>query len=128
MVIMLQLGQCLSERICKILFSEYSFYLYIFHFYDFSNQMESPKYMFGSLMRPWFLCLCNGSIVVTIQGYWINNARNHTKFNDELPNPNNLFYCLKYIDVFGFSYRICCGFLFGTLPTHNTSIKSKNIS
>ena len=127
-MIILLLGQCLSERICKILFSGYSFYLYIFPFYDFSNYMESPKYMFESLMRPWFLCLCNGSIVVTVHGYWINNVRNHAKFSNELLDPNNLFCPLERIDVFNFNCKICYGFLFGTLPTHNTFTQSENIS
>ncbi|KAL4339884.1 hypothetical protein GQ457_08G026640 [Hibiscus cannabinus] len=31
--------------------------------------MEAPKNVFGSLMRSGFLCLCNGSIVVTIEFY-----------------------------------------------------------
>jgi hypothetical protein len=47
-------------------------------FLGFSSQIEMSKYIFRSLMRPWFLCLYNDSIVIIIKGYSINNASNHT--------------------------------------------------
>ena len=46
--------------------------------------MISIEYMFGLLMRPHLLCLCDSFIVITVQKYWINNARNHNKFSHEL--------------------------------------------
>ena len=48
--------------------SGYFLYNYIMSTNDFSNQMVYYEYVFGSMMRPWFLCLCNGSIVVVYKG------------------------------------------------------------
>ncbi|KAK9003802.1 hypothetical protein V6N11_018698 [Hibiscus sabdariffa] len=42
-------------------------YLHISSVYDLSYEVEAPKNVFGSLMCSGFLCLRNGSIVVTIE-------------------------------------------------------------
>ncbi|KAK8634937.1 hypothetical protein V6N13_022817 [Hibiscus sabdariffa] len=42
-------------------------YLHISSVYDLSYKVEAPKNVFGSLMRSGFLCLRNGSIVITIE-------------------------------------------------------------
>ena len=89
MRIKLLLGKRLSQRINNVLISEHFLYDYISPTNDFSNKVVSSKYVFRCLMRPWFLCLLNGSIVITIQRYWINNFRHHFKFLDELPYPDH---------------------------------------
>src|SRR5262249_29044132 len=83
---------------------------------DLPNQMVAPEYMFGSLMRPRFLSLCNCSIVITIQRYWINNARNHTKFSDELLDPNRFLCSFRSCNVLGFYGRVCYSILFRAFP------------
>ncbi|PKI52786.1 hypothetical protein CRG98_026821 [Punica granatum] len=52
--------------------------------------MEALEYMFGSLVRPEFFSLRNGSIVVTIEFHWVCDARNHNKFCYKLLDPNSL--------------------------------------
>ena len=69
MRVKLCLGKWLSQRINNIMISGYFLYDYIMSTNDFSNQVVSSEYMFGSLMRLWFFFLSNGSISVTIQRY-----------------------------------------------------------
>jgi len=71
MTLMLAPSKRLSEWIRDILICWYSAYLHISSVYDFSYEMEAPQYMFGSLVRPGFLSLRNGSIVVTIENHWV---------------------------------------------------------
>ncbi|KAK8600564.1 hypothetical protein V6N12_050417 [Hibiscus sabdariffa] len=47
------------------------------YFHISSDEMEAPKNVFGSLMRSGFLCLCNGSIVITIELQSIRHAWNN---------------------------------------------------
>ncbi|KAK8560058.1 hypothetical protein V6N12_012861 [Hibiscus sabdariffa] len=51
--------------------------MYLSYFHISSDEMEVAKNMFGSLMRSGFLCLRNGSIVVTIEFYNIRSGRVH---------------------------------------------------
>src|SRR5262249_51205377 len=90
--------------------------------------MVAPEYMFGSLMRPGFLSLCNCSIVITIQGYWINNSRNHTKFSDELFNPNCFLYSFRSCYVLGFCGRVCCILLFRAFPADCSTSHHEHIT
>ena len=76
MILEFALGEHLHERICHIVICGHSFNFHIIMCYYLSNQMITPEYMLRSLMRPLFLCLCNGSIVVTINSYWFNNKGN----------------------------------------------------
>ena len=66
MRIKLLLGKWRSQRISNVLISRHFLYDYITPTNDFSNQVVSSEYVFGSLMRPWFIFLHNGSIVITI--------------------------------------------------------------
>ncbi|KAK8538770.1 hypothetical protein V6N12_034478 [Hibiscus sabdariffa] len=61
----------LRQGICDVVVRVYFTYLHISSIYDLSDEMEAPKNVFGSLMRSGFLCLRNGSIVVTIEIYSI---------------------------------------------------------
>jgi hypothetical protein len=85
-------------------FSIGTYSIFISFLYEFFNQTESFKYMFGLMKRPYFLSLCNESIFIIVHDYWINNVRN----------------------VLSFSCRICYSFLFKTLPTHIIIIHTKN--
>ena len=93
MRVKLLLGKRLSQRIRNILISRHFLYDYIMLTNDLSNKVVLFEYVFGPLMRPWFLCFLNGSIVITIHRYGINNARYHSKFCDELPYPNHFLSC-----------------------------------
>ncbi|KAK8652050.1 hypothetical protein V6N13_061074 [Hibiscus sabdariffa] len=48
---------------------------YFLYFHILSDEMEALKNLFGSMMRSGFLCLRNGSIVVTIEFYSIQGYR-----------------------------------------------------
>ena len=76
-IVKLLFWKWLSQRINNVLINGHFLYDYIMPTNDLSNQVVTSEYVFGSLMRPWFLCLSNGSIVITIQRYWINNSRQH---------------------------------------------------
>ena len=65
--IMLLLCQSLRQGIGDVVVRVYFTYFHISSFYDLSYEMEASKNMFGSLMRPGFLCLRNGSIVITTE-------------------------------------------------------------
>ena len=78
MKIVLLLGKWLRQEIGCILTSGHFLYLSIISANDISDNVVSSEYVFGPLMRPWFLSLCYGSIVVTIQKYRMNNARYHS--------------------------------------------------
>ncbi|KAK8541034.1 hypothetical protein V6N13_026498 [Hibiscus sabdariffa] len=67
----LRLG--ISDVVVRVYFA----YLHISSIYDLTDEMEARKNVFGSLMRSGFLCLRNGSIVVTIEIYSIRYARNN---------------------------------------------------
>ena len=66
MRVKLLLRKWLSQRIIDILISGHLFCDCITPINDFSNQVVSSEYVFGPLMRSWFLCLGSGSIVITI--------------------------------------------------------------
>ncbi|KAL4379237.1 hypothetical protein GQ457_02G024220 [Hibiscus cannabinus] len=65
--IMLLLCQRLRQGICNIVIGVYFAYFHISSINDLSNEMEASKNVFISLMRYGFICLRNGSIVVTIE-------------------------------------------------------------
>ncbi|KAK8985141.1 hypothetical protein V6N11_011980 [Hibiscus sabdariffa] len=69
--IVLLLCQRLCQGICDVVVRVFFTYLHISSIYDLPDEMEAPKNVFGSLMRSGFLCLRNGSIVVTIEIYSI---------------------------------------------------------
>ena len=52
MRVKLCLGKWLSQRISNILINGDFLYNYFMSTKDFSNKIVSPKYVFGSLMRP----------------------------------------------------------------------------
>ena len=79
MRIKLLLGKLLSQKISNVFIGGHFLYDYITPINDFSNWVVFSEYMFGSLMRPWFFCLHNGSIVITIQRYWIKSVGNPSK-------------------------------------------------
>ena len=92
---MLLLRQGLCQWVCDIVISRYSANLHISSLNNFSDQMESSEYMLGSLVRPWFLSLSDGTIVITIEFNRIGNAWDHFKFLNELLDPNRLFGRIK---------------------------------
>ncbi|KAK8619619.1 hypothetical protein V6N13_135901 [Hibiscus sabdariffa] len=67
----------LHQGISDVLVRMYFTYLHLSSIYDLTDEMEAPKNVFGSLMRSGFLCLRNGSIVVTIEIHSIRYARNN---------------------------------------------------
>ncbi|KAK8557922.1 hypothetical protein V6N13_008748 [Hibiscus sabdariffa] len=71
---MLLLCQRLRQGISDVVICVYLAYFHISSIYDLSYEMEAPKNVFGSLMRSGFLCLRNGSIVVTIELHSIRYA------------------------------------------------------
>ena len=73
------LGKWLSQRINNVLINGHFLYDYITPTNDFSNQVVSSEYMFGPLMRLWFLCLHSGSIVIIVEKHLINNDRHQSK-------------------------------------------------
>ena len=103
MLIELSLIQCLRERISYIMICGDPFNLHSLSTDDLPDQVVAPENMFGSLMRPWFLGLCNSPIVIRIQWFWINNTRDHSRFSNELLNPNSFFCCIRSCYVLGFS-------------------------
>ncbi|KAK8685870.1 hypothetical protein V6N13_124903 [Hibiscus sabdariffa] len=68
---MLLLCQRLRQGIRNVVICVYFAYFHMSSIYDLSYEMEASKNVFGSLMRSGFLCLRNGSIVVTIEFYSI---------------------------------------------------------
>ncbi|KAK8504480.1 hypothetical protein V6N13_100562 [Hibiscus sabdariffa] len=58
-----RLCQGISDVVIRMNFT----YLHISSVYDLSYEVEVPKNVFGYLMRSGFLCLRNGSIVITIE-------------------------------------------------------------
>ncbi|KAK9008825.1 hypothetical protein V6N11_080303 [Hibiscus sabdariffa] len=75
--IVLLLCQRLRQGICDVVVCVYFTYLHISSVYDLPDEMEAPKNLFGSLMRSGFVCLRNGSIVVTIEIHSIRYAWNN---------------------------------------------------
>ncbi|KAK8680879.1 hypothetical protein V6N13_109817 [Hibiscus sabdariffa] len=73
LLIRLRLRQGISDVVIHMNFA----YLHISSVYDLSYEVEAPKNVFGSLMRSRFLCLCNGSIVITIELQSIRYAWNN---------------------------------------------------
>ncbi|KAK8670845.1 hypothetical protein V6N13_037459 [Hibiscus sabdariffa] len=71
---MLLLCQRLRQGINDVVICVYLAYFHISSIYDLSHEMEAPKNVFGSLMRSGFLCLRNGSIVVTVELHSIRYA------------------------------------------------------
>ena len=69
MVLEFTLGEHFRERVCHIVICWHSFHFQIITRYYLPDEMITPEYMLGSLMRWWFLCLHNGSIVVTINSF-----------------------------------------------------------
>ncbi|KAK9043162.1 hypothetical protein V6N11_071510 [Hibiscus sabdariffa] len=68
---MLLLCQRLRKGINNVIVCMYFAYFHISSIYNLWNEMEAPKNMFRSLMRSGFLCLHNGSIVITMEFYSI---------------------------------------------------------
>ncbi|KAK8631830.1 hypothetical protein V6N13_028608 [Hibiscus sabdariffa] len=66
----MRLRQGISDVVVRMYFT----YLHISSIYDLTDEMEVPKNVFGSLMRSGFLCLRNGSILVTIEIHSIRYA------------------------------------------------------
>ena len=127
MTIMLGLGKRLSQWICNIVICGYSAYLNISSINDLSNEMVTPEHVFRSLVWSWFLSLCNGPIIVTIEIYWICNARNNSQSTNELLDPNCFLSYIWYCYILSLCCRICNCVLFGTLPA-DTSIQTKYIT
>ncbi|KAK8672058.1 hypothetical protein V6N13_110434 [Hibiscus sabdariffa] len=67
----------LRQGICDVVVRVHFTYLHISSVYNLPDEMEAPKNVFGSLMRSGFLCLHNGSIVVTIEIHSIRYAWNN---------------------------------------------------
>ncbi|PKI34367.1 hypothetical protein CRG98_045242 [Punica granatum] len=125
--LVLALHKRLRKWICEILICWYSAYLHISSVDDLANEMDAPEYMFGSLVRPGFFSLRNGSIVITIEIHWVYDARNHNKFCHELLDPNGLFCSVRGSNILSLCGRVDYCLLFGTLPTHSTSIQAEHI-
>ena len=64
MTLMFWPSQLLGQRIYYIVLSKNLAYLHISSLDDLSNEMESPEYVFGSLM-------CDGPTIVTMKLNWI---------------------------------------------------------
>ena len=71
MILIFWHSQLLGQRICYIVLSRNLAYLHISSLDDLSNEMESPEYVFGSLVWPGLLGLCDGPAVITIKLNWI---------------------------------------------------------
>ena len=97
---MLLLHQRLCQWVSDVTVNWYSSYLHISCINDLMDEMEEPKYMFGSLVRFRFLSLCNGSIVITIKIYLDCNAKNNTQFNNELLDPITAFLAASNIAIY----------------------------
>ncbi|KAK8635001.1 hypothetical protein V6N13_022879 [Hibiscus sabdariffa] len=72
-LIRLRLRQGISDVVIRMNFA----YLHIPSVYDLSYEVEVPMNVFRSLMRSGFLCLRNGSIVITIELQSIRYAWNN---------------------------------------------------
>ena len=63
MVLEFALGEHFRERVCHIVICWHSFHFHIITRYYLPDEMITPEYMLGSLMRPRFLCLCNAPLL-----------------------------------------------------------------
>lgn len=95
---------------------------------DLLNQVILFEYMFGPLIRPCFVCLSNGSIVVVVEFNWLGNARNHSKFYDEFLDPNSFFNYFRENNVLELYSRINNYTLLGVFPAKCTTIQTKHRS
>ena len=84
MAIMLLLRKRLCQWVSNIVKCRYSAYFHISSIYYLSNEVITPKYVFGSLVRSRLLGLCDSTIVITIETNGIHNAKNYAKFTNEL--------------------------------------------
>ena len=71
MTLMFWPSQLLGQRISYIDLYRNLAYLHISSIEDLSNEMESLEYVFGSLVWPGLLSLCDGPVVVTMKFNWI---------------------------------------------------------
>jgi hypothetical protein len=51
--------------------------------------METAVDVLGLSMISWFLSQCYGASVVAQYLQWVQGTWNHTKLNDEVPDPNS---------------------------------------
>ena len=65
--LMLCLWSRLGQWICHVQVSVHLAYLHISSINDLSDQVIAPQYMLGFFVRPRLLCLCNSTIIVTIE-------------------------------------------------------------
>ena len=128
MVLEFILGEHFRERVCHIIICWHSFHFHIISCYYLPDEMITPEYMLGSLMRPRFLCLCNGSIVVTINSYWINDGGKHFKLYYVLTHPNCFLCRFESCDILCFCGGVDNRRLLGTFSTDYTSIQLEDES
>src|SRR5688572_22794493 len=128
MRIMLSLREWFCQRIRNVQIRVYFAYLDLTPVNEVSNEMKSPHYVFVLLVVPWLLCLRNCPIVITVEIQWAGRIREHTKLNEEIPNPNTFLRGFRSRDVLGFRRRIGHHLLLGTLPTNSTTIQCEHKS
>ena len=128
MTLMLRLRKRFSKRISNICIRWNSANLHITSINNLTNEMISPLYVFGFLVWSRFFCLRDGTIIITVKINGARNTRNHTKFSNELPNPNTLLSRFRSSYILSLSRRVCHSALFGTLPTHCSSVEIKDKS
>src|SRR3954465_8987591 len=104
--LMLALCKRLRQWVCNVIVCWYSANLHISSIDDLSNEMEASEYVFGSLVRSRLLSLCNGSIVITIEIHWVHNARDNSKFGNELFDPNGLLRRIGCSNILSLCRRI----------------------
>jgi hypothetical protein len=125
--LMLCLWQWLGQWICHVQVSVHLAYLHISSFNDLSDQVIAPQYMLGFLVQPWLLCLCNSTIIVTIEVYWTGATRDHAQLRNKFSDPYSFLRSFWSCNILGFYCWICDRLLLGTFLTHRPTIEADDI-
>src|SRR3990170_6959715 len=86
----------------------------------FTNGVEASLDVFGSLVKPGFLCKGNCSSVVTKDCHWTRCAGYYTQIGYELLHLDSFMRCFRSSYVLRFTHRSHHDALLGTAPTDNS--------
>jgi hypothetical protein len=82
--------------------------------------------VFGSLMMNWVLRDLDGTLVVTVDDWWL--LKSDAKFSEDILNPNNPSGSISNPSILSLSRRKSNGMLLLALPTNGTQTKVKIVA
>ena len=118
----------LRQGICHIQIRMHFGNLHTASLYVLSYHMEASENVFGGEVRPWLLGVSNGTRIVAEEDHGVLRAWEHSKFDDELPQPHSFIRGFASSNVLRLLCRLRNDGLLPTSLAHGASIHLEHIT